>query len=198
MLMLFSLPESGARVRVSNGIVSSNFRFLSLVDPIPTGYAGSRKTRCTDRFVRYPYPKALFSNYRQNFYGKLRDTTVKCHKDAFNLEKEAKIINPHRMDLSTTNKVTFTKKKGLGDMPKHKETAKVPKPIQMTSSYAAAYPDWDNGKNDIFHEKHPQFPYYSLPFQGESSYAKVHNDRPAKDLSAMKKRAEDAQGTPIK
>ena len=168
------------------------------VDPIPTGYTGSRKTRCTDRFVRYPYPKTLFSNYRQNYYGKLRDTQVKCHKDAFNLEKEAKIINPHKMDLSTTNKATFTNKKGIKDLPKHKEVKQAAKPIQMTSSYAAAYPDWDNGKNDIFHEKHPQYPFYSLPFQGESSYAKVHHDGPAKELSAMKKRDDANKGTPIK
>ena len=27
-----------------------------------------------------------------------------------------------------------------------------------------------NGQNDIFHEKHPQYPFYSLPFKGESNY----------------------------
>ena len=27
--------------------------------------------------------------------------------DAFNLEKEAKIINPHKMDLKTTNSSTY-------------------------------------------------------------------------------------------
>ena len=29
--------------------------------------------------------------------------------DAFNLEKEAKIINPHKMDLNTTNGSTYKK-----------------------------------------------------------------------------------------
>jgi len=27
------------------------------------GYSGGRKTRCTDKFVRYPYPKTLLSGY---------------------------------------------------------------------------------------------------------------------------------------
>ena len=34
---------------------------------------------------------------------KLKDTIVLKKGEAFNLEKEAKIINPHRMDLDTTN-----------------------------------------------------------------------------------------------
>jgi len=148
--------------------------------------------------VRYPYPRALFSNYRQNYYGKLRDTRVDSHKKAFNLEKEAKIINPHQMDLSTTNKVNFTKKRAVDEMPKHKELQHVPKPVQQTSSYAAAFPDWDNGKKDIFHERHPQYPVYCLPFQGESTYAKHHNERPAKELSKMKRQAEDSAKAPIK
>mmetsp|Transcript_12894 Transcript_12894/g.17342 ORF Transcript_12894/g.17342 Transcript_12894/m.17342 type:complete len:138 (+) Transcript_12894:197-610(+) len=73
-------------------------------EALPTGYHGSRQTRCVDRFVRYPYPKTLFSNYRQNYHNKLKETNVKNHKQAFNLEKEAKIINPHAMDLKTTHK----------------------------------------------------------------------------------------------
>jgi len=75
---------------------------------LPTGYEGARKTRCTDRFVRYPYPK-LYSNYKQNYSKKLKDARVQSHKQAFNLEKESKIINPHRMEKSTTNADTFKK-----------------------------------------------------------------------------------------
>ena len=44
------------------------------------------------------------------------------------------------------------------------------KPILGHSSYAKAFPNWRNGHNDIYHEKHPQYPFYSLPFKGESSY----------------------------
>lgn len=162
------------------------------------GYQGTRVTRCTDRFVRYPYPRALFSNYRQNYYGKLKETKVQCHKDAFNLEKEAKIINPHKMELSTTQKVSYTNKKPVETMPKHVEVAHVTKPFQMTSSYMASFPDWDNGKNDVFHEKHPQYPFYSLPFQGHSTYAKTHTDKPGKELKNMRDAREAANKSPIK
>ena len=137
---------------------------------LPTGYQGSRMTRCTDRFVRYPYPKTLFSNYRQNYAQKLTQTEVKSHKTAFNLEKETKIINPHKMDLETTNKTKYKGDKGERAQPRVTEVVDTKRPIQQTSSYHASFPDWDNGKNDIFHEKHPQYPYYSLPFNGGSTY----------------------------
>ena len=133
---------------------------------LPTGYQGARMTRCTDRFVRYPYPKTLYSNYRENYYGKIKRTDVRNHKEAFNLEKEAKIINPHKMDLQTTNKDKYRGEKGERAAPKVKEIIETAKPIQQSSSYSAAFPNWENGKNDIFHEKHPQFPFYSLPFNG--------------------------------
>ena len=80
--------------------------------------------------MRYPYPKTLFSNYRQNYYGKLTQTDVKNHKQAFNLEKESKIINPHRMDLATTSKSKFKGEKGERANPKTREVIEPPKPIQ--------------------------------------------------------------------
>ena len=91
--------------------------FLSdfyLVQDLPTGYQGTngRATRCTDRFVRYPYPKNVFSNYKQNYRDTYKQTVIKNHKEAFNLEKESKIINPHKMELQTTNKATFRGTKG--------------------------------------------------------------------------------------
>ena len=71
---------------------------------LQTGYESTKKTRCSDRFVRYPYPK-LFSAYSQHHTGnKLKDIKVVSHKKAFNLEKEAKIINPHRMEKQTHTK----------------------------------------------------------------------------------------------
>jgi len=155
------------------------------VSGLPTGYQGARATRCTDRFVRYPYPKTLFSNYRQNYHGKLTQTEVKSHKKAFNLEKETKIINPHAMDLVTTNKTKYTGQKGERAEPKKREVVEPPKPIQQTSSYHASFPNWDNGKNDIFHEKHPQYPYYSLPFNGGSTYKQNFTERQARELKRM-------------
>ena len=33
------------------------------------------------------------------------------------------------------------------------------------------FPNWRNGEsNDLFHEKHPQYPVYSLPHRGNSTY----------------------------
>ena len=90
--------------------------------------------------------------------------------DAFNLEKESKIINPHKMDLNTTSHNTY---KNFKVKPSNKEAKKYDddkKPIIGFSSYQKSFPNWKNGQNDIFHEKHPQYPFYSLPFKGESSY----------------------------
>ena len=107
----------------------------------------------------------------------MTQTEVKSHKNAFNLEKETKIINPHRMDLSTTNKTKFKGDKGERAQPRVTEVIDTKRPIQQTSSYHASFPDWDNGKNDIFHEKHPQYPYYSLPFNGGSTYKNNFTER---------------------
>ena len=67
------------------------------------GYQGTRVTRCTDKFVRYPYPKRMQSTYQETQKDFLRNTLVVKKGDAFNLEKEAKIINPHRVDTTTIN-----------------------------------------------------------------------------------------------
>ena len=80
--------------------------------------------------MRYPYPKTLFSNYRQNYANKLMQTDVKPHKQAFNLEKEAKIINPHAMDLKTTNKQKYQGKKGEPASEKEQEIVGPNKPVQ--------------------------------------------------------------------
>ena len=72
-----------------------------------TGYQGGRKTRCTDKFVRYPYPKTLQSGYHKDFKDKLSNTIVLKKGEAFNLEKESKIINPHKMETGTTSNNTY-------------------------------------------------------------------------------------------
>ena len=59
------------------------------------GYSGGRKTRCTDKFVRYPYPKTLLSGYQKDFKSKGNNAIIAKQGEAFNLEKESKIINPH-------------------------------------------------------------------------------------------------------
>ena len=120
--------------------------------------------------MRYPYPKAMGSGYQKEYFDKLKDTIVLPNGEAFNLEKESKIINPHKMDLQTTTGKTFTKFKVIPKQKEAKRHIDEGKPILAYSSYTKAFPNWQNGQNDIFHEKEPQYPFYSLPFHGESYY----------------------------
>ena len=140
------------------------------------GYQGGRKTRVTDKFVRYPYPKSMNSGYQKDFKDKLKNTVVVKKGEAFNLEKESKIINPHKMDTGTTSGSVF---KTFDVEPKKKKIRRPDgeaKPIMGQSSYQKAFPNWRNGQNDVFHEKHPQYPFYSLPFKGESNYKQSFNE----------------------
>jgi hypothetical protein len=68
------------------------------------------------------------------------------------------------MDCQTTAKGTFTAKKGQPNVKVERTTVDEHKPIAAMSSYQAAYPNWQNGRNDHYVEKSPQFPVYSLPF----------------------------------
>lgn len=109
-------------------------------------------------------------SYYKKEYPK-KSAFAKDHKEAFNMEKETKIINPHRMEMTTTMKEVFKGKQG--PRAKAKEQCFQPEdaPIQKTSHYQTLFPNWKNGDGkDIFHEKHPQFPVYSLPFRGTTSY----------------------------
>ena len=127
---------------------------------------GGRKTRCTDKFVRYPYPKTMNTGYKKDFKDALKSHLVLVKSEAFNLEKEAKIINPHKMEIKTMNQTAFT---GEQVDKKKKEVRKYideRKPILGHSSYAKNFPNWQNGNKDVFHEKEPQYPFYSLPFKG--------------------------------
>ena len=65
--------------------------------------------------------------------------------EAFNLEKESKIINPHQMSMKTTSGDTF---KNFKVGPRTKELKKVnddKKPIVGFSSYQKNFPNWKNG-----------------------------------------------------
>ena len=67
---------------------------------------------------------------------------ILTEEDAFNLEKETKIINPHPMELATTHKTTFTNFKVL---PPKRELKPIPKneaPAASMSHYQADYPNW--------------------------------------------------------
>jgi hypothetical protein len=52
----------------------------------------------------------MFSNYKVHFAKKV--SHAKPHTEAFNLEKEAKIINPHAMDMTTTMRNVFQGRQG--------------------------------------------------------------------------------------
>ena len=100
----------------------------------------------------------------------MKKTIVLKKGESFNLEKEAKIINPHRMDMGTTSSIAYKNFRVIPQKKQPKRHDDEGKPILAQSSYMKNFPNWRNG-GDIFHEKQPQYPFYSLPFKGESNYA---------------------------
>lgn len=154
---------------------------------------GQKRKRCTDRFVKYPYPKAVRSNYKQDYYDKKDYIKAVRPKEAFNIEKEHKIINKHKMDLSTTCKDNFKEFKVTATRKSVDRVAQQPAPILGTSAYANQYPNWQNGKNDVYIEKHPQFPVYSLPFHGDSSYKKNFTEEQMKEMRRQQKLLEQRE-----
>jgi len=71
------------------------------------------------------------------------------------MEKETKIINPHKMERATTTKEVHDGRKGKAAEPKHREQLKEDRELQKTSAYSSQFPNWKNGNQDIFHEKSP-------------------------------------------
>lgn len=67
-------------------------------------YRQHGKRKITDRFVKYPYPKQMGTTYTKEIK---KVQTPRKRDEAFNLEKEHKIINPHKMELRTTAKVDY-------------------------------------------------------------------------------------------
>jgi hypothetical protein len=72
-----------------------------------TNYEGTKKTRVTDRFVRYPYPKTLGTANQRDFKDRTKYAVVTKPNEGFNLEKETKLINPHKMTGTTTAKDAY-------------------------------------------------------------------------------------------
>lgn len=106
-----------------------------------TSQGGSRR-RCTDRFVRYPYPKCAVSYYQREFQDKIKNARLLTEEDVFNPEKETKIINPHSMEVTTTQKSSFKPfevKPAVRDM---RTIAVNDAPIAKHSSYQAEFPNW--------------------------------------------------------
>jgi len=106
----------------------------------PSPGRNNNRRRCTDRFVRYPYPSKMNSHYVKNFVEK--KSLAKDHKVAFNLEKETKIINPHQMDMTTTMREIF-KGKQAAPSPSFKPKQKVDKkPHAFITTNKINYPNW--------------------------------------------------------
>lgn len=53
----------------------------------------------------------------------------------------------------------------------------------------AEFPNWKNG-GDIYHERHPQYPYYSIPFKGDSTYKRNFTEEQMKQLKKQQKLVE--------
>ena len=79
-------------------------------------------------------------------------------------------------------------------MPRTREELKEQPPINKTSHYAQTFPNWKNGKQDVFHEKHPQYPYYQVQHRGISTYQREHTDNKIGDLKDQIKRVSKDQG----
>lgn len=115
---------------------------IGAYDQMPLGYERQKVSRCTDRFVRYPYPKMLNSNYKVCFSPKHKEAKFIDPKHVFNLEKETKIINPHKMEKKSNHKLTYRGEKGYPPEPRKQKAPEMAKPIVQMSSYMASFPDW--------------------------------------------------------
>jgi hypothetical protein len=131
-----------------------------IVKSLPGALDGGRPSRCQTKFVRYPYPKNISSQYKVQYTKK--DTAPP--QDAFNLEKESKIINPHKMDCKTTHKDMIRGERGEKAKPIKPVHKTENRPTQGSTVYQQTFPNWSNG-TDIFHERAPQYPVYQLPFR---------------------------------
>ena len=85
------------------------------------------------------------SYYQKEHRDYLRNTIVVRKGEAFNLEKETKIINPHRVESTTVNRSAFTK---FDVEPRKKiiRRAEVEyKPAVDQPAYSKSFPNWNNG-----------------------------------------------------
>ena len=109
--------------------------------------------------------------YGKSFHPK--QSMSKSHKEAFNMEKETKIINPHPVEKTTEYKKDYTGERAERPPNCKKEKPLDERPTQKLTQNNATYVNWQNGDKDIFHEKTPQFPVYQLPFRGDTSNQQV-------------------------
>lgn len=135
------------------------------------GRPGRRQV--VDRVVKYKYPSKIGTNYQKEHghYNSAKAVGRNNTGEPFNVEKEHKIINPHNVEKLTINRIDY---QPFTIQPREPKKLKAPSPKQyvaLKTAYQSEFQNW--GPNEIIHEKDPQYPYYSLPFKGNSAYART-------------------------
>eukprot|EP00347_Sterkiella_histriomuscorum_P016390 403353370 len=151
----------------------------------PQQYSNPRNRKPLDQFqqTRVNYPSFVkTSNYMIDFNNTqktLNNDGVKFKpgKDQiFNMEREHRIINPHKMQLLTMKDTDYLPFKPEPRLRTIRDGYISNAPSKQKTDYQMDYPDW--GKNLVFREKNPQYPVYSLPFKGKSAYNDGYNNTP--------------------
>ncbi len=135
------------------------------------GRPGRRQV--VDRVVKYKYPSHVGTNYQKDYakYNSINAPGGQKCGEPFNVEKEHKIINPHDVEKLTINRIDYQPFQVQPRQPKKLKAPKQSEYIGAKTAYQAEFMNW--GANEIIHEKEPQYPYYSLPFKGNSNYAQT-------------------------
>ena len=131
------------------------------------------RRQIVDKVIKYKYPPQIGTNYQKEHghFNSAKAVGRNNTGEPFNVEKEHKIINPHKVEKLTINRIDY---QPYTIQPREPKKLKAPSPqqyIPAKSSYQADFQNW--GPNEIIHEKDPQYPYYSLPFNGNSNYART-------------------------
>jgi len=135
------------------------------------GRPGRRQV--VDRVVKYKYPPNVGTSYQKEYagYNSIKATGSSSKGEPFNVEKEHKILNPHTVEKLTINRIDYQPFQVQPREPKKFKAPPQQEYIGAKTAYQSEFMNW--GPNEIIHEKEPQYPFYSLPFQGNSSYSKT-------------------------
>ena len=122
-----------------------------------------------EKVIRYKYPSCVHTNYQREHrgYNTVKGVGGATKFEPWNVEKEHKIIKYPRAETTTQNMRTY---KNFKVKPKPAQTPDMPKkelPYPVKTTNQQEYQNW--GPTEIIHEKVPQYPYYALPFRGDST-----------------------------
>lgn len=114
------------------------------------------------------YHSKTGTSYQKDYaaYNSINAAENKTKGENWNIEKEHKIINPHNVEKLTINRIDY---QPFTIQPREPKKLKAPSPdhfYPMKSSYQSEFQNW--GPNGVIHEKDPKYPYYSLPFKGNT------------------------------